>query len=404
MRHIPGWCCHEVVRPVQARRVYIEPPAARTHATHKSGRPRHILVVFCWGEEMTDPKYTVMVQAQVGVSFDLADSAYAIEREALDPIGAKIVEVPAKTEAEFIAAVKNADALIARGRRITRNIIAGLDNCVVIGLGSVGADTVDVDAATDHGIVVTNVPDVFIDEVADHTMMMFLAAHRRLLLMHKMTQEGRWAEGRPYHSDIPRIWGLAIGLVSFGNVAKAVARRCHAFGLRVLAYDPYVGELEMTGANVEPVTSLYELLERSDFVSMHAPLNAETRHMLSDEHFERMKKSALFINNGRGPTVDEAALIRALENGGIAGAALDVFEHEPVSPNNPLLHMDNVVCTPHIASASARMAPETRRRLGRELATCLQGRWPRSAVNPAVLPKTNLRRWQPYPQMRGPNR
>lgn len=353
---------------------------------------------------MAEPKYTVMVQAQVGVSYDLADSQYAIEREALDPIGAKIVEVRAKTEEEFIAAAKNADALIARGRRITRNIIANLDNCVVIGLGSVGADTVEVDAATDHGIVVTNVPDVFIDEVADHTMMMFLAAHRRLLLMHRMTQEGRWSEGRPHHADIPRLWGQTIGLISFGNVAKAVARRCHAFGLRVIAYDPYVGELEMTGANVEPVTSLFELLERSDFVSMHAPLNAQTTHMLSDEHFARMKSSALFINNGRGPTVDEEALIRALESGAIGGAALDVFEQEPVSTNNPLLHRDNVICTPHIASATARMAPETRRRLGRELATCLQGMWPRSAVNPAVLPNTKLKRWQPYPQMRGPNR
>ena len=349
--------------------------------------------------------YKVMVQAQVGVSYDLADSRYEIEREALDPIGAEIVEVPAKDEAEFIAAVRGeADALIARGRRISRNIIESLEKCTVIGLGSVGADTVDVDAATDCGIVVTNVPDVFIDEVADHTMMMFLAAHRRLLLMHRLTQEGRWSEGRPHHADIPRLWGLTIGLVSFGNVAKAVARRCHAFGLRVIAYDPYVSELEMTAVNVEPVTSLFELLERSDFVSMHAPLNAETTHMLSDAHFGRMKKTALFINNGRGPTVDEEALIRALEAGEIAGAALDVFEVEPVSTNNPLLHMDNVVCTPHIASATSRMAPETRRRLGRELATVLQGMWPRSAVNPAVLPKTNLRRWQPYPQTRGPNR
>ena len=344
---------------------------------------------------MTDPKYTVMVQVPASLSQDRIDAAFAIEREALDPIGAKIVGVSATTEEEFIAAAKDADALIARGRRITRNIIAGLDNCVVIGLGSVGADTVDVGAATDHGIVVTNVPDVFIDEVADHTMMLFLAAYRRVLLMHKMTQEGRWGEGRPYHNDIPRLWGLAIGLISFGNVAKAVARRCHAFGLRVLAYDPFVSELAMTSANVEPVTSLDELLERSDFVSMHAPLNGETHHMLSDAQFERMKKSALFINNGRGPTVDEAALIRALENGEIAGAALDVFEQEPVSTDNPLLQMDNVICTPHMASASARMGPESRRRLGRELAMCLTGSWPRSAVNPAVLPKTNLGRWQP---------
>lgn len=345
---------------------------------------------------MTDRNYTVMVQAQAGSTDDGTASRYAIEREALDPIGAEIVEVSAESDEEFIEAVKDdADALIARGRYVNRDIISSLNKCVVVGLGSVGADTVDVNAATDHDIVVTNVPDVFIDEVADHTMMLLLAAHRRLLLMHQMTRDGRWREGRPYHNDIPRLWGCTIGLISFGNVAKAVARRCHVFGLRVIAYDPFVGELEMTKANVEPITSLFELLERSDFVSMHAPLNAQTHHMLSDEHFARMKTSALFINNGRGKTVDEEALIRALESKAIAGAALDVFEQEPVSTNNPLLHMDNVACTPHMASASARMGPESRRRLGREVAMVLQGLWPRSAVNPSVLSRTNLRRWQP---------
>ena len=354
---------------------------------------------------MTERNYTVMVQAQAGPTYDGAEPQFSLEREALDPIGAEIVEVPAESDDEFIEAVKDeADGLIARGRYLNRNIISSLNRCVVIGLGSVGADPVDVDAATDHDIVVTNVPDVFIDEVADHTMMLLLAAHRRLLLMHQMTKDGRWREGRPYHDDIPRLWGLTIGLISFGNVAKAVARRCHVFGLRVIAFDPFVGELEMTEANVEPVTSLFELLERSDFVSMHAPHNAETDKMLSDDHFARMKNSALFINNGRGKTVDEEALIRALESKEIAGAGLDVFDQEPVSTNNPLLHMDNVTCTPHMASASARMGPETRRRLGRELATVLQGLWPRSAVNPSVLPRTKLRRWQPYPQARGPNR
>jgi len=353
---------------------------------------------------MSNRKFKIVVQQQTGVSFDLANSAYEMEREALDPIGAEIVEVAAETEDEFIAEARDADAVIGRGRRITRPIIASLEKCVVIGLGSVGADTVDVDAATDHGIVVTNVPDVFIEEVADHALGLLLGAFRRLPTMHKMTVENRWAEGRPLLSEFPRLWGQTIGLISFGNVARAVARRCPAFGLRVLAYDPFVGELEMSGVGVEPVTSLMELLERSDFVSMHAPLNDDTRHMLSDAHFKRMKNTGLLINTGRGPTVDEVALIKALQAGEIAGAALDVFETEPVAADNPLLGMDNVLCTPHVASASARMAPETRRRLGRELATVLQGRWPRSAVNPTVLPRTNLIRWQPYGQGRGPNR
>ena len=351
-------------------------------------------------------RFKVVIQkpAPGTITFDVAEGAYAIEREALDPIGAEIVEVAAKTEEEFIAAARDADAVIARNRRITAAIIKGLAKCKVIGLGSVGADTVDVDAATEAGIVVTNVPDVFIDEVADHTMAMFLAAHRRLRLMHQMTVEGRWREGRPHFNDIPRLYGQTIGLISFGNVAKAVARRCHAFGLHVISYDPYVAELEMTAVGVEPVTSLLELCRRSDFVSMHAPLNEETLHLMSQPQFQAMKRTAIFINNGRGPTVDEAALIKALQESWIAGAALDVFEQEPVDTTNPLLKMENVIATPHIASATARMAPETRRRLGRELATVLQGKWPRSAVNPGVLPRTSLIRWQPYPMGRGPNR
>ena len=274
---------------------------------------------------------------------------------------------------------------------------------MVIGLGSVGADTVDVEAATEAGIVVTNVPDVFVEEVADHTVALLLAAARRLKLMDRLMGEGKWREVRPVFHDVPRLWGQTVGLISFGNIARAVARRCQPFGLHVIAYDPYVSELTMTAEGVEPV-GFMEMLERADFVSMHAPLNAETRHLMSDEHFAAMKPSAIFVNNGRGPTVDEAALIRALEAGGIAGAALDVFEVEPTNAENPLLHMDNVIVTPHVASATARMMPETRRRLGREIATALQGRWPRSAVNPEVLPRTALRRWQPYPMGRGPNR
>ena len=354
---------------------------------------------------MAERKFKVVVQRPATGSL-FGENAYEMERDALDPIGASIVEVDASTTEEFIAAAQDADAVIGHNRRITGEIISGLKKCRVIGLGSVGADTVDVDAATEHGIVVTNVPDIFIEEVADHTMAMFLAAFRRLPEMHRMTVEGEWAKGRELLSGFPRLWGQTMGLVSFGNVAKAVARRCHAFGLQVISYDPYLSELEMSSVGVEPEPSLIRLLQRSDFVSMHAPLNEETHHMLTDQHFSAMKKSAIFINNGRGPTVDETALIGALENSEIAGAALDVFEEEPVTAdsNNPLLRMSNVICSPHVASASDRMRPEALRRMGREIATVLGGRWPRSAVNPGVLPKTDLIRWQPYPQTRGPNR
>ncbi|MFQ5845953.1 MAG: C-terminal binding protein [Planctomycetota bacterium] len=346
--------------------------------------------------EVRSGRYKVAVQKGGRDGFEL-------EREALDPIGAEIVEIPARSEEEFVEAARDAHALIARGRRITREIIRGLERCVVIGCGSIGTDHVDVDAATEAGIVVTNVPDVFIEEVADHAMALFLAAYRRLTEMDRLIREGRFREGHPSFRGTPRLWGQTFGLISFGNVAHAMARRLRPFGLQVISHDPYVSELERTAEGVEPV-GFTELLERSDFVSNHLPLNATTRRRLTTEHFRAMKRTAIFINTGRGGTVDEEALIQALETGEIAGAALDVFEREPLDPESPLLRMENVVCTPHVASASSRMMPETRRRLGQELASALQGYWPRSAVNPAVLPRTPLRRWQPYPMTRGPNR
>jgi D-3-phosphoglycerate dehydrogenase len=135
---------------------------------------------------------------------------------------------------------------------------------------------------------------------------------------------------------------------------------------------------------------------------MHAPSTADAHHLLTEEHFRLMKREALFVNTGRGPTVDEAALVKALEEGWIAGAGLDVFEQEPALPTNPLLRMENVILTPHVASASARMDPERRRRVGRELALVLTGRWPMACVNPAVLERSGLVRWQPYSMQRGP--
>ncbi|PYN86230.1 MAG: 2-ketogluconate reductase, partial [Candidatus Rokuibacteriota bacterium] len=152
---------------------------------------------------------------------------------------------------------------------------------------------------------------------------------------------------------------------------------------------------------VEPV-GLTELLQRSDIVSMHAPATADAHHLLTEHHFRQMKPEAIFVNTGRGPTVDEPALIRALQEGWIAAAGLDVLEQEPPRPDNPLLRMDNVILSPHVASASARMDPERRRRVGQEIALVLSGRWPRSCVNPSVLEKTGLIRWQPYSMERGP--
>ncbi len=331
------------------------------------------------------------------------EERWSLELEALAPI-ADIVEIRADTPAEFAAGVGDLDAIITSwGLRIDKEVIDSLKNATVIGVGSVGVDMVDIEAATAAGLVVTNVPDVFIEEVADHAMALLLDMARRTPTMVRMAKTGDWYQARPLLSKIPRLLGQTLGLFAFGNVAHCTARRAKAFGMRVIACDPYVSELEISGEGVEPV-SFSELLERSDYISVHAPHNDETEHSFDAGAFERMKETAVIINTARGPIIDERALIEALNQGQIAGAGLDVLEQEPPEPDNPLLSMENVVVTPHVASATTRMRPETRRRVGREVALVLRGKWPMSCVNPTVLPRVQLERWQPYPMNRGPNR
>jgi D-3-phosphoglycerate dehydrogenase len=345
-------------------------------------------------------KFKVVTPA--GVTYSPTGSGYEFEMEALAPLGAEIVEITAKGEDEFVAAARDADALYAKGRPITKKIIDGLDRCRIIALGSVGVDSVDIAAATAKGIPVTNVPDTFIEEVADHAMTLILATFRRLVVQDRMVREGRWKEGRPQLLQFPRLMGLTLGFVAFGHVARAVAMRARPFGLHMIAYDPFVEELVMSPYGVEPAT-LTEVLQRSDIITNHLPSTPEAYHLLREEHFRQMKREAIFVNTGRGATVDEPALIKALEQGWIAGAGLDVLEQEPPETTNALLKMENVILTAHVASASARFDPARRRRAGAEIALALSGRWPRSCVNPSVLERGNLRRWQPYSMERGPN-
>ncbi|MBM3650619.1 MAG: C-terminal binding protein [Alphaproteobacteria bacterium] len=321
--------------------------------------------------------------------------------ETLGPIGAEIVEV-AGGDDELMKAAADADAIYAKGRpRITAKVIEAAKKIRVVSIGSVGVDSIDVDAATKLGIPVTNCPDTFIEEVADHAMTLILATWRRLVVQDQMVRKGEWAKARPMLYQFPRLMGMTLGFVAFGHVARAVARRAAPFGFQMLAYDPYIEELVMSEYGVQPV-GLDELLQRSDIVSMHAPGTKDAHHLLKEQHFRKMKKAALFVNTGRGSTVDEAAMIKALQEGWIAGAGLDVLETEPVGHNNPLLGMDNVILTAHVASASSRFDVARKRRVGAELASVLSGKWPRACVNPTVLEKSKLERWQPFSMERGP--
>jgi D-3-phosphoglycerate dehydrogenase / 2-oxoglutarate reductase len=326
---------------------------------------------------------------------------HALEMESLAGIGAEIVEVNGSDD-DLAKAVVDADAIYAKGRpRITAKVIEAGKKLKVVSIGSVGVDSIDVDVATRLGIPVTNCPDTFIEEVADHAMTLILASWRRLVVQDQMVRKGEWAKARPMLYQFPRLMGMTLGFISFGHVARAVARRAKPFGFQMLAYDPYIEELVMSEYGVQPV-SYGELLERSDIVSMHAPGTKDAHHLMKEQHFRKMKKTALFVNTGRGATVDEAAMIKALQEGWIAGAGLDVMDVEPIGHNNPLLGMENVILTAHVASASARFDVARKRRAGAELALVLSGRWPRSCVNPMVLEKSKLLRWQPFSMERGP--
>jgi len=345
------------------------------------------------------------IATPAGASFTVAGGGYDDEMKPLLDMGidAEIVEGPTDA-AGFTAFAQDADAIYAKGIKFSKAMIDGLpDRCRAIVLGSVGVDSVDVAAATDRGMPVTNCPDTFIEEVADHAMMLLLASHRRTIEQDRMVRENRWREGRPALLQIPRLMGQTLGLIAFGHVARAVAKRAKPFGLRVIAYDPFIEELVMVEHGVLPV-SLEEVLSTSDFVSMHAPATPEAEGMLMEKHFRLMKKTAIFINTGRGPTVQESALIKALSENWIAHAGLDVLEVEPPGHNNPILSMPNVTLSAHTASASARFDPARKTHVGRELGLVLSGKWPMSCVNPSVLQNsTRLRRWQPISMERGPN-
>ena len=317
-------------------------------------------------------------------------SAFEYEREALDPIGAEIVPVQADDEQAYGDAIADMDALML-GLRVsaTADVVRRLRRCKVIAAGGIGVDKVDLDAATEAGIPVTNVPDIFTEEVADQAFALLLAVNRKLVYCHQMATSGRWSEAYGGLGSMPKINGSTLGLIAFGNIARAVAKRGQGFGMRVLAFDPFVKPEAMAELGVES-RSLEDLLREADFVSAHAPHNKSTHHLMSEAQFALMKPSAVFLNTGRGKVVDEPALIRALEQEQIAGAGLDVLEDEPPDPSNPLLRMPNAVVTPHMASYSNEANVARRKRVGENIAAVLTGKRPRHVVNASVLERLAL--------------
>lgn len=304
-----------------------------------------------------------------------------IEKEILDEIKPVFVLAHCNTEDEVIEAAKVADGIINQYAPITKRVIESLKKCKIIARYGVGVDNVDVEAATEYGIIVANVPDYCIDEVSTHTMALILACARGITLLDRKIRDKKW--DFTLAKPLFRTQGKTLGLFGLGRIAKMVAQKASGFGFKIIAYDPYISKAD----NGIELVEFSKLLSNSDFISIHSPLTDETRHLFGENKLRAMKKTAYLINTARGPIVDEEALYNALKNKWIAGAALDVMEKEPPDWKNLLPKLDNLIITPHISFYSEESYVELKTKVAESVLSVLKGELPRAIVNPQVVNK-----------------
>jgi len=334
---------------------------------------------------MTDQPYHVYVIQGRG------QQDYADCQAALAGVPARMTALPfLGSEDEVIARTRDADALVVTFSPVTRGVMGALEGLKVVVRTGVGYDVIDVPAATELGVIVVNIPDLWVREVANHALALLLAWNRKIITLDRQVHSGAWGGGVP-GAHTGSLHGETVGIVGLGNIGSAFARRVAAFETKVIACDPYVDDKHFAALGVERV-SLEALAERADYVSVHTLLNAETHHLIGEAFFRRMKPTAILINTSRGPVVDEQALARALKDKRLAGAALDVWEQEPVAADNPLLKMDNVIATSHAAYFSSPAVAQVPRRCGEEAARVLTGQRPLNVVNPEVYAPGAARR------------
>jgi D-3-phosphoglycerate dehydrogenase len=326
------------------------------------------------------PRFRVVI-----TDYDYGDTA--IERAILEPVGAEVVALQAKSEADLAEAAPGCDAMVNQYARVGAATIALMQRCRVIARYGVGVDIVDVEAATAKGILVTNVRDYCTEEVADHAIALWMTLARKIINYDRATHQSiwHWRSGQPIH----RLRGRTAGIVSFGKIGQAIAVRAKAFGVNLLVYDPFLAD-ETVAAHGAVRVGKDELLSKSDFIFMQVPMTAETRHFLGPREFAMVKPGTIIVNTGRGPTIDNQALYDALLTGKVSGAGLDDPEEEPAkrtswsAAENPLFSLPNVIVTPHAAyysEESIRLARET---AASEVARILTGKPPRNPVNNVV--------------------
>lgn len=311
-----------------------------------------------------------------------------IERAILEAAGIEMQLAERGDADELARLARGADAILSCWKPIPASVLDQADACVLISKFGTGIDNIDLVRATELGIIVCNIPDFCLDEVSDHAMALLLAAARRIVRFDQEVRQGEWQPRRG--QALQRLRGRTLGVVGYGGIAKRLIPKARAFGLDVVVYSPRLaaGVIE---PGVRAAQTLHEMLRVADFVSIHAPANAETRGLFDAEALGAMKPGAWLINTSRGALVDQEALIAALQAGELGGAALDVLAQEPPDPASPLLTMENVILTPHAAFASQQAIEDLQRRAAMAVVRTLGGELPDNIVNPAVLQSPVLR-------------
>jgi D-3-phosphoglycerate dehydrogenase len=302
------------------------------------------------------------------------------EQAELDAIGATLRPLNVTTEAEVAAACRDADALLVTYAKIGKIALAGMPKLKIVVRTGVGYDSLDVPAATERKVMLANVPDYCISDLAEHTMALLLTWWRRTAELDQQVRTEGW--GRPLR-PVYRLEGKTLGILGMGRMGQAVAARARGFGLKLVGYDPYTPPAAFAAVGVEPV-GLESLLRASDIVTIHSLLSAETRGIICQETLRQMKPTALIVNTARGGLIVTDDLVRALKEGRIAGAALDVTDPEPLPLDHPIRTLPRVLVTPHAAWYSEEAEPELRRRAARTIVEALRGERPATLLNPEV--------------------
>ncbi len=309
-------------------------------------------------------------------------------------MGAEFVIYDGDSDGELIEALKDADVAMSQGHGINPDLFIHMGNngrCKGLVSFGHGYDGMNLNAAVENGVILANTASFGTEEVSNQTMMHFLVCSRKFVLHDKLVKNGTWT--REHLAPMGHITGQTFGIIGLGDIGRTVARKARAFGMNVIGYDPFVSSWDAKEYGVEMVGTPEEIARRSDYISPHTYLTPKTHHMINAKFFDLMKSTAYLINCSRGPVVDENALIEALQQKKIAGAGLDVFEQEPVDPNNPLLKMDNVSVTNHYASYSELAWSRANTQLGEEAMRIALGYWPMSLINPDVRSTVEPRNW-----------